>query len=112
MSDRRSLAETLEPHWFEYIGEEEGFDCGCNEDGQLGPWRTQSDCARHLADVARRWVLDMLAGEELIRRSVVSVAGVIYRGDEGLDLYELATVYDHARVGAVLAQVAEAVRDA
>jgi len=42
-------ARALEVHQMEWIGPEEGWDCGCNEYGTLGPWLTFIESRRHQA---------------------------------------------------------------
>jgi hypothetical protein len=58
--DREALEDVLTRHWFVYIGEEEGFDCGCNEHGTLPAMPTVTEAASHLADM----VLALLPTEE------------------------------------------------
>ena len=46
-----AIAEVLEVHQVEFIDHEVGWDCGCNEHGDLPGMPTQADALRHQADM-------------------------------------------------------------
>lgn len=51
MSDYRDeIAKVLEIHQIEWIGTDEGWDCGCNERGYLPAMPSILDAVRHQAD--------------------------------------------------------------
>jgi hypothetical protein len=49
-STRERIAAALETHQIEWIDHEVGFECGCNEHGQLGALPHLVDTLRHQAD--------------------------------------------------------------
>jgi hypothetical protein len=48
---RNEIARVLEGHQIEYVGEEEGWLCGCDDRGELPHMPYRSDAEGHQADV-------------------------------------------------------------
>jgi hypothetical protein len=62
-----AAAEALAGHQIEYIDEESGFDCSCDEHGDLPPMPFRSDAEQHQARAVVAAVHDLIAAETLDR---------------------------------------------